>query len=554
MNKEKAEEIWRLARRALEAVFFRIREGEVPVMPYMAPLASRTTIVVTRRPLVAQITPQGRIELGARVEEYLERALAEGIPPLAAMGTLIAHEVMHIFLEGWERLEVWREAYPSWEKRVGTKGLAQVFNLAEDLVINQTLRRLGFRFESAALFPERLAPPVPSDLSVEEYVALLLQQSPPFLEGERDEAQEGESQGEEAPPNAEAEGESGEPTEDEDAGEPMGGSGGGPEGEPGGEPEEGEPDEGSEEGEPGEGPEEDGVGGKPKESGTAEDGGGTRDRPQGSSENAETPLGSFGHDAFSGSQELSPEDVLAGEDGAPLGPNGEFLKDLRQAVLRGASEALQRGVGTSPGEWLRTFEREVEVRKTVPWQAVLRRVVRRALGKARRSPRGHRRTYPHPHEGVRQAMALALGGAYPTALKPRRQVRLPRIGLVWDTSGSTFVLTPFHTQVRAEVEALLEEVGELVVYQVDADLRGRFQVRALPQDLEIAGGGGTDMSVGIAQAEREGVDLCVVATDGYTPWPEHRPRIPVVVLLVGGEEELRHITTPPWAFRIEAKV
>lgn len=54
--------------------------------------------------------------------------------------------------------------------------------------------------------------------------------------------------------------------------------------------------------------------------------------------------------------------------------------------------------------------------------------------------------------------------------------------------------------------------------------------------------GGTDMREGIARAEANGVDLCIVLTDGETPWPERPPRVPLLLVLTG--EPLMPL--PPW--------
>ena len=52
---------------------------------------------------------------------------------------------------------------------------------------------------------------------------------------------------------------------------------------------------------------------------------------------------------------------------------------------------------------------------------------------------------------------------------------------------------------------------------------------------DVAGRGGTDMGAGVAFAAtlRPRPTVIVVVTDGYTPWPDVKPRVPVVVCIVG---------------------
>jgi Mg-chelatase subunit ChlD len=55
------------------------------------------------------------------------------------------------------------------------------------------------------------------------------------------------------------------------------------------------------------------------------------------------------------------------------------------------------------------------------------------------------------------------------------------------------------------------------------------------RDVQLLGGGGTDMGAGLAKAAeiRPRPDLIVVLTDGHTPWPEAPPRgIRVIVGLM----------------------
>jgi predicted metal-dependent peptidase len=76
----------------------------------------------------------------------------------------------------------------------------------------------------------------------------------------------------------------------------------------------------------------------------------------------------------------------------------------------------------------------------------------------------------------------------------------------------------------------------------------RIRSRRDVEDLELRGGGGTDMTVGIAEAQqlRPGPHILVVFTDGYTPWPTVAPSEfdSVIVVLNGGNSRT---DVPGWA-------
>ena len=60
--------------------------------------------------------------------------------------------------------------------------------------------------------------------------------------------------------------------------------------------------------------------------------------------------------------------------------------------------------------------------------------------------------------------------------------------------------------------------------------------------LELYGGGGTDISVGLRWfAEQSApVDLLVIVSDCHTPWPQEAPSFPVITIRVGDG------IPPPW--------
>lgn len=103
------------------------------------------------------------------------------------------------------------------------------------------------------------------------------------------------------------------------------------------------------------------------------------------------------------------------------------------------------------------------------------------------------------------------------------------------------------TQALAEIDGALTSAGarrgDVTVLSCDAAVAARQRVKAATQ-VRLAGGGGTDMRVGIAAALalRPRPDVVIVLTDGETPWPEERPRVELIVGLL----HPTHVETPQW--------
>jgi hypothetical protein len=74
-------------------------------------------------------------------------------------------------------------------------------------------------------------------------------------------------------------------------------------------------------------------------------------------------------------------------------------------------------------------------------------------------------------------------------------------------------------------------------------------------EIRLAGGGGTDLRVGLAAVAdlRPRVSLVLVITDGQTPWPPSPPRgAAVVVALLGGGAGAP--SPPGWARAVDVPI
>ncbi|MEU9379422.1 VWA-like domain-containing protein [Streptomyces sp. NPDC048255] len=74
----------------------------------------------------------------------------------------------------------------------------------------------------------------------------------------------------------------------------------------------------------------------------------------------------------------------------------------------------------------------------------------------------------------------------------------------------------------------------VAVLACDADVHAVTRVTGAEQ-VTLAGGGGTDLRVGIpaALALPDRPDVVVVLTDGFTPWPAESPACRLIAALLG---------------------
>ena len=177
---------------------------------------------------------------------------------------------------------------------------------------------------------------------------------------------------------------------------------------------------------------------------------------------------------------------------------------------------------------------------TVDYMATIRYAVRRAL---RDSTLGrYDRTYQRPHRRQACYGEFIMASFY----QPR-----PRPGFLIDTSSS--MDDSQLARAVTELGGLTRQLGygaEVVVACCDAAVHTVKKVFSATQ-VELYGGGGTDIGVGIrAFIERtsDPIDLLVIVSDCRTPWPEKAPPFPVITIRVGDGRP------PDWGTRGTNKV
>jgi predicted metal-dependent peptidase len=256
-----------------------------------------------------------------------------------------------------------------------------------------------------------------------------------------------------------------------------------------------------------------------------------------------TPPRSDSHEAHDGGQQARQDCgsgahgerrfwELPADDGSEGGvPGVDRLKAelVRREVARRIDEmsVLAGDVSLAWRRWARAT-----LVPRVDYMATIRHAVRRAL---RNSTLGrYDRTYTRPHR--RQA-------CYGEFIMPSFSQPRPRPGFLIDTSSS--MEDSQLARAIAELGGLTRQLGygaEVVVACCDAAVHDVRKVFSAAQ-VELYGGGGTDMGVGLSafiERKTDPIDLLIIVSDCHTPWPMEVPPFPVITIRVGDG------TPPPW--------
>jgi len=204
---------------------------------------------------------------------------------------------------------------------------------------------------------------------------------------------------------------------------------------------------------------------------------------------------------------------------------------VRRDVARQIKEH-SRARGSVPGHWTRWAEEKL--RPKVDWRKELAAAVRHAVADVAGAS-----DYSYRRPSRRQGQVGNGRVVLPALRRP-----LPSVAVVVDTSGS--ISDAMLSQALAEVSGILKGLGQregVHVLAVDHAVQSCRRVFR-PEQVHLAGGGGTDMGVGLASAEKlkPRPQVVVVITDGWTPWPDHPPKnIKTIVALTGDGKP------PEWA-------
>jgi predicted metal-dependent peptidase len=217
---------------------------------------------------------------------------------------------------------------------------------------------------------------------------------------------------------------------------------------------------------------------------------------------------------------------------------GSIEQDLIRRLVALDIVAFTRGkqAGTGAGGWVRWAEGLLH--PVVDWRQALRTSIRKGVFlTAGRVDYSYRRPSRRPVPNV----------ILPSLVQP-----VPQVSVVLDTSGSMDgMLSIAWTEVLGILRSLGSRRQALTVWAGDTDAS---LVRNVAARVQLIGGGGTDLRIGIgaALAARPRPDLLIVLTDGYTPWPAKPPAQPVIVGLVSNNAICQR--PPSWARVIEIKL
>jgi len=196
---------------------------------------------------------------------------------------------------------------------------------------------------------------------------------------------------------------------------------------------------------------------------------------------------------------------------------------IRRSIAREIQRAAASQPGSIPGSLREWAEAELAPRR-IPWQRLLAAHLRRAVA--------IKRGYGDYSLRTPSRRAMARGIISPSQAAPQ-----PEIACILDTSGS--MGRDAIARALGQVQSILRELAipALTLLQWDA---ARADVRRVSnaRRVEILGGGGTDMTSAIAEAEglRPRPAAIIILSDGESPWPAIRPRTPVILARVRQSE------------------
>jgi len=253
---------------------------------------------------------------------------------------------------------------------------------------------------------------------------------------------------------------------------------------------------------------------------------------------AQTPAPGSGRCGSCATGQPEPWEEGPPGEGTSSGASRAEAKLIRRDVARQIKEHSQNR-GTVPGHWSRWADEKLRPR--VDWRKELAAMVRHAIADVAGAS-----DYSYRRPSRRQGQVGNGKVILPSLRRP-----IPSVAVVVDTSGS--MSDTMLAQALAEVSGILKGLGQregVHVLACDAQVQACRKVFR-PEQVRLAGGGGTDMGAGLEAASklRPAPQVAVVITDGFTPWPDLAPRGMKVVVALTGDGQ-----SPEWAKSVKMEV
>ena len=218
----------------------------------------------------------------------------------------------------------------------------------------------------------------------------------------------------------------------------------------------------------------------------------------------------------------------AWEHGTGEGTSPRIGKAEGKLIQKHVAEAVKREIKKSRGTISASWERwadEFGV-PVINWRQQLSALVRNRCAQVYGN-------FDYSYAKPNRRSSLYSGIVMPAMVQP-----VPKVATVIDTSGSMSEkdLGMCMTEIKGILEAV--GIGETYTYVCDAEAHNGRRINNI-KDIQLIGGGGTDMRVGIqaaVDAHHGDLDVIIVLTDGYTPWPAHDiPRTKLIAILTQKE-------------------
>ncbi len=217
------------------------------------------------------------------------------------------------------------------------------------------------------------------------------------------------------------------------------------------------------------------------------------------------------------------------------GSSSGLSKTEAELIRRDVANQIKeytRGQGRVPGHWARWAQQILHPQ--VDWRKQLAAAIRRAAADMNGAT-----DYSYRRPSRRQGQIGKGDVIFPSMRCP-----VPTVAIIADTSAS--ISDKMLAQTMSEIAGILKALGQkqgVYVLAVDQTVHSCRRVFR-PEQIQLAGGGGTDMGAGLAALGKLKPipQLGIVITDGLTSWPEHPPRGIKIIVVLSGDGQ-----APDWA-------